>query len=147
MARTDNYAKKRQNMQWLGLQGQKVNHVGHCQMTVLLYYRVHRFRKFIVMVHLLKRALFTAHSTIQAGISRVCDFTNQSSICHWYGNRKIDFRFFLYIFFEKWSCFQVECPLLLAWWNVWKKPVNTIWPDWRHFLKAIKVKEILKCKV
>ena len=31
-------------------------------MTGLLYYRVHRFRKFIVMVHLLKRALFTAHS-------------------------------------------------------------------------------------
>ena len=43
-------------------------------MTGLLYYRVHRFRKFIVMVHLLKRALFTAHST-KAGISRVCDFT------------------------------------------------------------------------
>ena len=30
-------------------------------MTGLLY-RVYRFRKFIVMVHLLKRALFTAHS-------------------------------------------------------------------------------------
>ena len=75
-------------------------------MTGLLY-RVYRFRKFIVMVHLLKRALFTAHSihAVEYVILQTRASVIDMEIVKLISDSSC-------IFFEKWSCFQVECPLL-----------------------------------